>query len=156
MRIRAYEPADAPALAQLRFRSVRLLAAGVYSDAQIAAWQPAPERAEDVRARHEDGRRSYVAVAGDGSLMGVTDLEADGHVDTLYIDPGFARRGVARALLAHVEAVARRDGLSQLFTEASEVARPVFEASGWEVVKKREFAHRGVTLWNWAMEKSLA
>lgn len=154
MKIRDYQPGDAPALAKLRYRSVRQLAPGLYSDAQIVAWQPDVECVHDTRARHGDGRRTYVAVTDGGTLMGVTDLDGDGHVDTLYVDPDFARRGVATALLAHVEAVARVDRLSRLYTEASEVARPVFEACGRTVTARREFTHRGVDIWNWGMQKT--
>jgi hypothetical protein len=36
-------------------------------------------------------------------IAGFSDLAPDGHVDMLYVDPDFQRRGVARALLEHIE-----------------------------------------------------
>jgi GNAT superfamily N-acetyltransferase len=37
----------------------------------------------------------------------------------LYVHPDFQRRGVARALLTHIERLARTLGMDRLYTEAS-------------------------------------
>lgn len=153
--IRAYRPSDAAALSRLRYRAVRELAPIAYTPEQIAAWLPEPQSVAAVRARCEDGRRVWVCIDADDTLMGYTDLEADGHVDTLYTHPDFARRGVGTALLAHVETIARADGLARLFSEASALAVGVFERAGFVRLERREFELRGVAIYNFAVEKLL-
>jgi len=87
-------------------------------------------------------------------------LEPGGHVDMLYCHPDHAGQGLAGQLLAGVEAHARATGTTRLFTEASELARPVFARAGFRLVRRRDFTipHAGgdIAIHNYAMEKSLA
>ena len=66
---------------------------------------------------------------------------------------------MAGVLLAAAEKVARKSGVACLFTEASELARPVFERAGYSVLHRRDFiiVHAGadVAIHNYAMEKRL-
>jgi putative acetyltransferase len=58
-----------------------------------------------------------------------------------------------------IEMHARDHGITRLYTEASDLARPAFERAGYSVTHKREFAiaheDRDVPIHNWAMEKPL-
>ena len=62
---------------------------------------------------------------------------------------------MATALLAHVENEARARGLTQMTTDASLTARPVFEKHGYNVVRRQEVSRGGQTLVNFRMEKCL-
>ncbi|HTX06424.1 MAG TPA: GNAT family N-acetyltransferase, partial [Steroidobacteraceae bacterium] len=88
-------------------------------------------------------------------IAGFSDLEADGHIDLLYVHPDFQRRGVARALLEHIESAARERSLLRLYTEASITARPVFEARGFRVIAPRTVTVGGESMINYRMEKGL-
>lgn len=153
--IRSYEISDAPALAELRYASVHSLGAAAYTQEQLHAWCPAQETVKSVRARCEDGRQNWVALAADKRIIGMIDLEANGHVDYLYVHPEHARRGLASGLLAHMERAARAARLDRIFTEASELARPAFTKAGFHVRHRRDFEIRGVMIHNYAMEKTL-
>jgi len=76
-------------------------------------------------------------------------------VDMLYVHPDFERRGVARALLEHLEKVARGFNYRRLYTEASITARPVFEALGFRVTVPQSVTLRGEAMTNYRMEKRL-
>lgn len=154
--IRPYEPADAGALSQLRWDSVRGIGARAYSAEQIQSWLPAPEPIAKVRGHFEDGRQAWIAAGPAGSLCGAVDLEADGHIDYLYVSPSAAGRGIGRALVEHAVAQARSQNVSRLYTEASELARPVFVRCGFAVTHRRDFDLRGVSIHNYAMERDLA
>lgn len=153
MMIRDFQPADAAALAQLYFEAARRLGARHYSPAQVAAWAPAPADPAAVLARASDGRITLVAVGENGAAAGYADLEADGHIDHLYVHPDAAGRGVASALLDALTARARTLGIRRLYVEASETARPVFEKKGFAIRRRRAFAVRGVPIHNYAMER---
>ena len=152
--IRPYVTTDAPALSALRWAAVHTLGRRAYSDAQLRAWRPEPEGPDAVRAHLEDGRRAWV-IAHDSDpdhALGAIDLEADGHIDYLYLHPDLAGLGLGQRLIRHVLSEARHARLSRLFTEASELARPSFAACGFRILHRREFVLRGVNIHNYAME----
>lgn len=156
IRIRNFRPGDEVLIAQLFKDSIRGLASQVYSALQINAWAGRARTAEAWLALASDGRQTFVAVANDSDMAGFTNLEADGHVDHLFVAPDFARQGIAARLLDHLERHARLVDMPRLFTEASAVARPVFERQGFVKLERRDFELDGVAIHNYAMEKSLA
>jgi putative acetyltransferase len=151
--IRTYQAADAASVVDVFRASVRSTAARDYHPAQIRAWAP------DVIDEEKFGRRcetksTWVAEIED-RVAGFSDLEPDGHVDMLYVHPDFQRRGVARALLQHVEKAARAMDLRRLYTEASITARPAFESMGFRVIAPQTVTVRGESWANYRMEKRL-
>lgn len=154
--IRAYRAGDAPVMAQLYFDSARRLGVRCYTPEQVAAWAPAPVDAAVVHARATDGRVTLVAVDAAGEMLAYGDLEADGHIDHLYCRPDAAGTGVASMLLDQLLARAAAAGMPRLHVEASELARPLFERKGFEVIQRRDFELRGVSIHNYAMARSLA
>jgi putative acetyltransferase len=156
VRIRAYEPRDAQALAALFFESVRQAGARDYSPAQVAAWAPAVPDAGAVDARCRDGRLTLVAVDEADTPIAYGDLEADGHIDHLYCHPDAIGTGVASALTGRLEQAAREQGIGKLYVEASEAARRLFARKGFTVVRRREIKRNGVAIHNYAMEKCIA
>lgn len=151
--IRPYAVDDASWLTDLFRSSVREIALRDYTASQIRAWAP------DVIDEEQFGKKcetkpTWVAEL-EGRIAGFSDLEADGHVDMLYVHPDFRGRGVARALLEHIEEAARTAGLHRLYTEASITARPVFEVMGFRVILAQIVEIGGETMTNYRMEKQL-
>jgi putative acetyltransferase len=99
-------------------------------------------------------RLIWVAVV-DELVVGVTDLEPSGHLDRMYVHPEHEGRGIASALLTCLEAAARRQGLTRLFTEASITAKPFFEKRGFKVLTAQVVEFRGENFTNYRMEKQL-
>ena len=151
--IRPYESRDAADLASLFRDSVRSIAARDYTARQLQAWAPDVIDEEKFGQRCEK-KMTWVAEVG-GRIAGFSDLEPDGHVDMLYVHPDLQRRGVARALLHHVEEKARTMDLRRLHTEASVTAQPAFEAMGYRVIVPQTVTIRGESLMNYRMEKRL-
>ncbi len=73
-----------------------------------------------------------------------------------YVHPECQRNGVASALLATLEAEARRRGVALLNVEASVTSRPFFEARGFEVITPQIVSARGEDFLNYRMSKRLA
>ena len=157
--IRPFADDDATALAALTLAAIRAVGSERYSPDQVDAWaarHPGPERFVE-RARN--GAHILVAVGPGDAPVACSLLEPDGHLDMLYCHPDHTRRGLADELLAASEQHARTLGVTRLYTEASELARPAFERSGYLVQHRRDFeiAHEGqsVAIHNFAMEKPL-
>jgi putative acetyltransferase len=151
--IRTYEAADAASLTRLFQASVRHIASRDYTTAQLQAWAP-DVMDEGKFGRRRESKATWVAEV-EGRIAGFSDLEPDGHIDSLYVHPDFHRRGVARALLRHVEETARAMDLHRLYTEASIIARPAFEAVGFRVIVPQTITMRGEAMTIYRMEKRL-
>ncbi len=151
--IRPYAPEDCTEIITLFGRSVRQVGRRDYSEAQVRAWAPEDpdlDRWAAVLAELE----TWTAWM-DGRLAGFADLDGDGHLDHLFVDPDFQRRGVARALCGEVQCAAQRKGLARLYTEASITARPAFAAFGFCLVAAQTVHVRGQDFVNFKMAKRL-
>ena len=154
MRIRTFQPEDAVALSALFYRSVTHLGRRAYSAAQVAAWAartPTPGRMHQLG---RDGRLVLVAVVGQ-RIVAYGDLEQRGHIDHLYAAPEVAGKGLTSHLYDCLEKAAREQGIDQLFTEASELAKPFFTRKGFTLQKRRDFEIMGVAIHNYSMIKQL-
>ena len=156
MQVREYRPSDAAGLAAIFYRSVREVASGCYSQAQVKAWAP---RLVDPSVWNSgataEGRITIVAVDNADQPIAFGDMETDGHVDNLYCSPEALGKGAASAIYNRLEMHARRLGLTRLYTEASEYALPFFERKGYIKLRRNEFDLRGVPIHNYSMEKKL-
>ncbi|MCM0000178.1 MAG: GNAT family N-acetyltransferase [Erythrobacter sp.] len=156
--IRPYREGDAGAIAAITLAAIRTTGLRAYSPEQVAAWSArfSAQRVLEWAAR---GDMILVAVDGDDRPLAYTMLEADGHLDMLYCHPDHTGQGLALSLLDAAESAARAQGVIRLFTEASELARPVFERAGYTLIKRRDFMipfkGREVAIHNYAMEKRL-
>jgi len=120
----------------------------------VTTWAGAPEAAR-WRDRIADQSHEFWVAELDEALAGFCEFEPDGHVDTLYVSPDHARRGVATALTRQVHESATRLGLARLYTEASITARPVFENQGFRVIEPQVVSLCGTLFRNYQMEKNL-
>ncbi|MDP9089763.1 MAG: GNAT family N-acetyltransferase [Pseudomonadota bacterium] len=152
--IRPFRADDVATLISLFRASVRGIGRRDYTESQVLAW--APDLIDHAQfARRCAAKSTWVAEA-EGYIAGFSDIEPDGHVDMLYVHPNIQRRGVARALLTHIENLARTRGIYRLYTEASITARPLFEATGFHVIEPQEVTLRGESMTNYRMEKRLS
>jgi len=154
MTVRPYIPSDLEPVIGLFTETVRRINSRDYSPEQIAAWAPLPPDHAYWRKCLE-GVALWVAES-DRQIVGFGGLGAEGHVDLLYIDHRFQRRGVARLIYQQVEIEARRNGARRLFTEASITARPFFERMGFKILHEQTVEFRGVDFKNFAMEKVIS
>ncbi|MCZ0738327.1 GNAT family N-acetyltransferase [Phreatobacter sp. AB_2022a] len=149
--VRRYREADLDAVIAVFQRAVRETAARDYDPVQIAAWSTV----DRTRWRERRGSRPTWVAVRHGMVVGFSDLEPDGHLDMMFVDPGHQGAGIASRLLATVESAAREGGLLHLFTEASRTARPFFERRGFQLVAEQQVELRGATLTNFRMRKLL-
>lgn len=157
--IRPYRPADAEAIAALTLAAIRTTALRAYSSAQVEAWAArySVQRVLDGAAK---GDVILVAIGPDDGPLAYTVLEEGGHLDMLFCHPAHTGKGLAFSLLAEAERAARGQGVARIVTEASELARPVFERAGYILLHRRDFTipFEGgeVAIHNYAMEKPLS
>jgi putative acetyltransferase len=125
----------------------------LYSEAQRHAWLARPNEGAAWSARLAS-QHVLLAEAG-GKVLGFVTLGAGGYVDLAFVRPAVQRRGVFRALLAATEDHARGHGLPRLWTNASLMARPAFEAAGFHVIRQEKVTRGEQVLDRAEMEKPL-
>ncbi len=143
------ERLDGDTLAAVLPELVWLLRDAVEHGASVSFVRPLPaEGAErfwsDVAAGVAAGRRIVLGARRDGALVGTVQLElaavANGahraEVQKLLVHSTARRRGVASALMAAIEDVARTAGrtLLVLDTLRGDAAEPLYRALGWTEV----------------------
>jgi GNAT superfamily N-acetyltransferase len=152
---RRAEQADLAAMWALRTRAVRVSCASHYAPDLIDAWcaTPAPER---LPALVEAG--GALLAEEDGRMLGYAILDLDsGEVDAVFVEPGQQGRGIARDLMAALEALAMERGLPRLFLSASLNAEPFYQRAGFVSLRRESYPHRsGLQLASVFMEKTLS
>jgi GNAT superfamily N-acetyltransferase len=146
--------ADLQALWELRTRAIRAACASHYPAAIIDAWCAAPPP-EKLAALLAAG--GALVEEEDGQLLGyaILDLET-GELDAAFVEPAQQGRGIARRLLAALDAMALEHGLHRLFLSSSLNAVPAYERAGYVALRRELYPHRsGLQLESVYMEKLL-
>jgi putative acetyltransferase len=149
--VRRYRSEDLDAVIEIFLRAIRETASANYTSEQLSAWAQVDRR---VWAERRKSRPTWVAEI-EGRVAGFTDLENDGHLDMMYVNPDLTRRGVARALVEAAEQHAVQHGLSRIHSEVSLTARLFFERSGFHVVEPERVFRNGQWFDRFRMEKWL-
>ena len=133
--IRAFEPKDAEATAQLFFQTIHTATGPAYDAAQRAAWASAPPETKAWCTRLS--KMTTIVAKDSEGLAGFMSLESDGHVDLAYVRADLVGQGAGKRLYEEIEAEALRKGIRRLYSEASELARCFFERQGWSLISKQ-------------------
>nr|WP_228024005.1 GNAT family N-acetyltransferase [Synechocystis salina] len=149
--LRPYHPSDLNNIIHIFTEAVHQLGIKHYSPAQLSAWAPS----KPDRQRWHDRLESMVVVVAEqgATIVGFIGYDGAGLVDLLFVHPAFTRRGIATMLIQAVERLAFTNGVSQLQTKASMVARPFFESRGFVVIAEETVTIRGENLRRFAMDK---
>ncbi|MGE0171360.1 MAG: GNAT family N-acetyltransferase [Oligoflexales bacterium] len=129
--VRRATPDDRNIIADVHTRSIRGLAASHYTSDQIFGWS-----ANRIPERYPvDTEYMIVALIND-VVVGFGELHLKTHeVRAVYVDPGYARKGVGHALLINLEKAARRFEIRGLHLGASLNAVEFYKAHGYYIVR---------------------
>ena len=151
--LRPYLPADARRCAEIFRSSIEELAAEDYDEEQREAWASRADDEQAFGARLAEALTLLAVI--DGAITGFASLKGAGEIDMLFVDPEFARQGVGRTLVNALTRLAQARGAKRLTTEASDVAKPLFERQGF-TAQKRNLVRMGEQwLANTTMTKTL-
>ncbi|HHY0523005.1 GNAT family N-acetyltransferase [Vibrio parahaemolyticus] len=149
--IRDYVEADAQALWDIHFYTIRNINIRDYSQTQVEAW--APERFDlDIWNKRMNGLSPFVAEI-DGVIVGYTDLQPNALIDHFFCHHEYQGQGVGKALMNHVLKIGFQRGIERFHSEVSITAKPFYEHFGFSVKQAQEVEIRGQKLRNFVMEK---
>jgi putative acetyltransferase len=148
---RLYRPEDLDAAIAVFQCAVRGIASKDYDQQQILAWSQVDR--QRWQQRLNDSKVWLAEI--ERRIVGIISLEAVGHLDLLFTDAQYQRRGVATALYRTVEQWARENGVTSMVTEASITAKPFFIHQGFDVIAQQLVQVRGQAFINFKMQKML-
>jgi putative acetyltransferase len=151
--LRPYVAADAMRCSEIFRSSIEELAAEDYYADQREAWASRADDEEAFGARLS-GALTLLAVI-DQQIAGFASLKGGEEIDMLFVDPQFAHQGVGRTLVDALTRLAEARGAKRLTTEASDVAKPLFERQGFVAQKRNLVRKDDQWLANTTMTKTL-
>jgi putative acetyltransferase len=146
-----YRPEDLDAAIAVFQCAVRGIASKDYDQQQILAWSQVDRQCWQQRLNDSEVWLAEI----DRRIVGIISLEAVGHLDLLFTDAEYQRRGVATALYSTLEQWARENGVTSMVTEASITAKPFFIHQGFDVIAQQLVQVRGQAFINYQMQKVL-
>jgi putative acetyltransferase len=151
--LRPYLPADAKRCAEIFRASIDELAAEDYDEDQREAWASSADDEQAFGARLQRGLTLLATI--DGSIAGFASLKGPDHIDMLFVDPVFARRGAGGALIEALTRLAQARGAKRLTVEASDSAKPLFERQSFTAERRNLVRVEDQWLANTTMAKTL-
>jgi GNAT superfamily N-acetyltransferase len=120
---------DANACWDVRRRAVMSECASAYPHDQLDEWTGGAPSVAFTNAVED---RFYVAIV-EAHLAGTGTIDlTTGKIDAIFVHPGFMRRGIGAAMVAHLEALARAAGLRQIVLDSTLNAAPFYRRLGFE------------------------
>lgn len=137
LRIRAFEPADAPRICEIFYRSVHEVAKSKYDEAELNAWAPKmPDASQWLTSLA--GFDTYLAINEAGEAIAWIAMTPAGYIDMLFCLPEAVGRGIAGRLYETVEQIAKQRGLSRMTAHASLLAPAILRKAGVAGGKARD------------------
>jgi len=151
--IRAATAADALPIIAIHTRSIRALCSDDYRKEQLEAWI-GNRNPEDMAARL--AMRPFLVAELDGKQIGYAAYNPDSReLLAVFVDPDYARQGVASMMMFQLLADARANGLTSLWLDSSLTAVPFYESFGFKGVLETAHSFGGVPLECLRMELAL-
>ena len=151
MHIRPFHPGEERALHAVFISAVHGLASRDYPHEQIEAWAPSTTD-QDAWAERIRTIRPFV-VEHEGDVVAYADVQTDGYIDHFFVSAQHARKGIGSMLMAHLHAIAGARSITELSSNVSRTAQPLFEKFGFTVGEQRSPIVRGVLVPNAFMRK---
>jgi putative acetyltransferase len=140
-------------LIKLFYETVHCVNAEDYTKDQLDTWAPEKIDTEKWESRIKN---NYVIVATDrNKVIEFGELSPEGCIDMLYVYKDYLRQKVGYKLLKCLIQKAKKLGLTEVFAEASIIAKPFFEKRGFELMEKQVKTFNGADFVNFKMKKRI-
>lgn len=143
-----------PAIQQLFRQTIERVSVQHYTLEQVAVWASGADDNKQWQNRLTD---QYFVLAMMGEeLLGFSSLqEHTGYLDMLFVHHAFQGQGIGAMLLNNIIAQAKEKNVTEITTEASITAKPLFEKMGFVLLVVQDKQHKGLVFRNYKMSKQL-
>lgn len=146
---------DAADQAEVFYHAVMQGAATHYTLDERRAWAQALPREASAWAVRQALYTTLVATC-DGRCVGFLEMDVtDGRIETLYVWPSLAGRGIGTTLLVHAERMLLEQGVGRVEMEVSLVLYERLLRRGWESLGEQWVERSGESLKRYRLSKPL-
>ena len=151
-RIRRLAENDIPQMRELFRSTVMYVNSRDYTGEECKDWASCGDSTEhwkDLLSEND----YFAALDGVGNIIGLSSMNAGGHLHSLFVHKDWQGKGVGTQLLSEAERLAMEYDVGKITSEVSITARPFFEKHGYKVVKEQKAKANRMYLTNYVMEK---
>lgn len=149
--LRPLLPSDAGMMAAIFRASIEDLTIEDYDEDQRDAWASSADD-EAAFGQRLAGLLTLVATL-EGSPAAFASLKGNDRIEMLYCFPAVARQGLGTLLVDALEKLGRARGATRMLVDASDTAKPFFEARGYRAQQRNTVSRNGEWLANTTLEK---
>lgn len=154
IKVRNFRRGEERALGRLFFQALHSLEARDKADQAVEML--APDEFDKVLWLSDiPAKRPFVAEV-DGDIAGFATLGEPGRIEDFYVLPDMAGKGVGDALVQHVEVIARRQELPELYANVCRQAEPFFHQHGFYAARRSNRFVNGLRIPHTHMRKRLS
>jgi len=129
-------PADAEAILAIKRTAIEELEHWQYSPEQVRAWAPEDSYLEAFEEAITHDRFLVHVCERDGEVVGYGALTVpEERIDAVYVHPDHHGRGIATALVKHLELSAEFQGIGELDVVAARNAVSFYESIGYRRIE---------------------
>ena len=152
--IRRHQEGEEPALFEVYYSAIHLIASRDYTPEQIQAW--APRNLDPALWERKIRDINPFVVELKGQIVGYADLQSNGYIDHFFVSGSYPRQGIGSMLMRQLINEATIQGIPEMTSDVSRTAQPFYEKFGFKVVEQRFPVTRGVEVPNALMRRRAA
>ncbi len=152
--IRSLAEQDIPEMRELFRATVLTINSKDYTKEEVEDWASCGDSIKHWKELL--AKNNYIgALDGQGRIVGLSSMNANGYLHSMFVHKDWQGKGVATLLLSEVEKIAHEYGVSKITAEVSITARSFFDKRGYTVVREQKARAKKLYLTNYVMEKAL-
>ena len=133
--IRRYKPGEEPALFEIFYSAIHLVASSDYTAEQIEAW--APRDLDPIQWERKIRAINPFVAEWNGVPVGYADIQSSGYIDHFFVSGKHSRRGIGSLLMKRLFGEAKRLNAPILTSDVSRTAQPFFKKFGFIIMEQR-------------------
>ncbi|MES2487100.1 MAG: GNAT family N-acetyltransferase [Bacteroidota bacterium] len=151
--IRQYRADDLQHVVTLFKETIHTINQKDYTPEQINAW--APQHIDAQKWGVKLLQHHTVVAETNGVITGFGDIDATGYFDHLFVHKDFQGLGIAKKIVAAIEAHARRQDFETITVAVSITAKTFFLKQGYTIVNPQQVSYNGQDFTNYFMKKDI-
>lgn len=144
--------ADIPQLKDLFRDTVLAINIRNYTPEEVADWASCI----DIPGRLAEQLANLyfiIAVDAEENILGFCSIRHDGYLHSIFVHKDHQRKGIATALLLHIENYAKKNSIHIITSEVSITALPFFKHHGYIIEQKQQVKANKLRMTNYRMKK---
>lgn len=151
--LRKYRESDLLNVVEVYRESVMSIGPEQYNEDQVKVWSSFPDDFDDFNNLLYSGH-TYIAEFNN-KLISFGTLNPIDHIAFIYTLGNYSKKGIASSIYFKLEQIAIQNGVFEIYTEASKIAKSFFVKVGFEIAEKEIAIRKELEFERYKMIKKL-